>query len=78
MNEPTMQFPVICPKCGTEGLGEYPLAAVADALLVRAGTLQLHSRCHNHRWPASEEELAQIREYLGAWLIAPSEPRVRK
>jgi hypothetical protein len=79
MREPTIQFPVTCPVCGNEALGEYPVAEVADALLARAGDLQLRSRCHNQRWTADAEELAQIREYLGAWITAlPSDLRKTK
>jgi hypothetical protein len=70
MNEPTIQFPVTCPVCGTEALGEYSVADVADALISRSGPLQLRASCHNHRWTASKLELQQIREYLGAWLKA--------
>jgi hypothetical protein len=70
MDEPTIQFPVTCPLCGAEELAEHPVADVADALISRTGALQLHSRCHNHRWCASKAELQQIREYLGGWLKA--------
>jgi hypothetical protein len=70
MDEPTVKFPVTCPLCGTEELGEYPVPDIADALIFRTGALQLHSRCHNHSWSASKPELQQIREYLGAWLKA--------
>jgi hypothetical protein len=70
MNEPTIQFPVTCPLCGTEELAEHPVADVADALISRSRALQLHSRCHNHRWTAGKHELQQIREYLGVWLKA--------
>jgi hypothetical protein len=79
MREPTIQFPVTCPLCGNEALGEYPVAEVADALLAGTHTLHLRSRCHNHGWPASGQELDQIREYLGAWTqIIPSDLRKAK
>ncbi len=70
MNEPTIQFPVICPKCGKEQLGEYLVADVADALLARSGTLQLYAPCHDYYWTPSQWELQQVRQYLGAWLQA--------
>jgi hypothetical protein len=79
MNEPTIQFPVVCPVCGNEALGEYPVAVVADALLAGTEALQLRSRCHGHGWSATQHELDQIREYLGAWLkTLPSDARKAK
>jgi hypothetical protein len=79
MREPMIQFPVTCPLCGNEALGEYPVAEVAGALLARTGTLRLHSRCHSHDWTAAEHELDQIRAYLGAWIPAlPSDLRKAK
>lgn len=68
MNEPTIQFPVGCPKCGREELGEYPVAEVAAALLTPTSTLRLYTRCHDYHWIARPAELAQIREYLSAWM----------
>lgn len=79
MDEPTIQFPVTCPLCHREALGEYPVAVVAGALLARSEALQLRSRCHNQKWIAAEHELDQIREYLGAWLTSfPSDLRKAK
>jgi hypothetical protein len=79
VDEPTIQFPVTCPICGTEALGEYSIAVVADALLVRTDPLLLRSQCHDQRWTATEHELGQIREYLGAWLKSlPGELRKAK
>ena len=71
MNEPTIQFPQTCPKCGAEALGEYPVADVANALLDRTNSFQLYARCHDYYWTASQWELQQIRQYLGAWLLDP-------
>jgi hypothetical protein len=68
MNEPTIQFPVRCPKCGREELGEYPVAEVAAALLAPTSTLRLYAHCHEYHWTAGPAELAQIREYLSAWM----------
>jgi hypothetical protein len=71
MDEPTIRFPVTCPQCGTEELGEYSIADVANALLSRGNSLHLHASCHDYYWAASQWELQQIREYLGApWLNA--------
>jgi len=77
MDEPTVRFPVTCPECGKETLGVYPIAAVASALLTDTDPLVLSVLCHPaHSWSASPAELAQIREYLGAWLSSlPTPPR---
>jgi hypothetical protein len=71
MNEPTIRFPVSCPTCGREELGEYPVAEVAAALLAPTSTLRLYARCHAYHWIARRAELAQIREYLSVWVSAP-------
>ena len=68
MNEPTIQFPVTCPKCGAEAIADYPVADVADALLSRSTVLQLYAPCHDCHWPASQAEMQQIREYMAAWM----------
>jgi len=71
MEEPVMRFPVTCPKCGTEALGEYPVAEVAVALMTSSNDLRLYAPCHNYHWIATPIESHQIREYLGApWLDA--------
>jgi hypothetical protein len=70
MNEPTLRFPIVCPLCGRETIGEYPVADVANALLTRGVELTLHAPCHGQRWTASRKELKQIRQYMGAWLQA--------
>jgi hypothetical protein len=76
MDEPLMRFPVTCPECGAEALGEFPVAEVAVALMTKRKDLRLYAPCHGHRWSASPEELHQIREYLGApWLEGPAGPR---
>jgi hypothetical protein len=65
MNHPTVRFPAACPKCGRERLAELPLEEVADAL--RRGTdICLVATCHEVIWAATELELEQIREYIGA------------
>ncbi|HTV97250.1 MAG TPA: hypothetical protein VME42_14680 [Steroidobacteraceae bacterium] len=68
MNEPMIWFPVTCPKCGAETLGEHPVSVVAAAILGGPSDLELYAPCHDHHWRPSEEELVQIRQYLGAWL----------
>jgi hypothetical protein len=65
MTEPTIRFPVICPQCANEALGEYSLIDVAAAL-VSAKPLRLRSPCHDVSWDASPAEIEQIREYLAA------------
>jgi hypothetical protein len=68
VNVPKVRFPVVCPTCGLETLGEYPVAALAAALIDR-GPIILHSNCHEVSWTATDIEVEQIREYLGApWL----------
>ncbi len=70
MAEPMIRFPVVCPKCGTEHLTEFPVSIVADALL-RHADIYLIAECHNAVWKASDVEVKQIREYLGSvWLDA--------
>jgi len=68
MNEPAIQFPVICPRCGREELQEYPIAEVAAALLTRPNRLRLYAACHQYHWDARPSELAQIREYFTEWM----------
>jgi len=71
MSEPMVQFPVTCPKCGTESIARYPVADVATALLSRSTPLKLYAPCHDYYWTASQWELQQVRQYMGAWLAAP-------
>jgi hypothetical protein len=68
MTEPTIQFPVNCPKCGREELGEYSVAEVAAALLAPTTPLRLYAPCHEYHWIARPVELAQIREYFREWM----------
>jgi hypothetical protein len=65
MTEPTIRFPVTCPQCGNETLGEYALVEVAAAL-VSSKPLRLRAPCHNLGWEAKPAEIEQIREYLAA------------
>jgi hypothetical protein len=65
MTEPTIRFPVTCPQCGREGLGEYAVAGVAAAL-IESSPLRLSSQCHPGEWQAAPREIEQIREYLAA------------
>jgi len=78
--QPTVRFPVTCPVCGKETLGVYPVADVASALLTKTEPLMLSVICHpDHSWPATLQELEQIREYLSAWLTTlPAELLMRK
>jgi hypothetical protein len=65
MSEPTVRFPVACPMCGRERLTEIPVDVVADALR-RGSDICLVATCHDVIWAATELELEQIHEYLGA------------
>jgi hypothetical protein len=65
MTEPTIRFPVTCPQCATEALGEYSIIDVAAAL-VSSLPLRLRAPCHNLSWEAGPREIEQIREYLAA------------
>jgi hypothetical protein len=65
MREPTVRFPVACPKCGMERLIEIPFEVAADALQ-RGSEICLVATCHDVIWTATESELEQIHEYLGA------------
>jgi hypothetical protein len=65
MSQPTVRFPVACPKCGKERLTEFPVDVVPDARQ-RGSDICLVATCHDVIWTATELELEQIREYLGA------------
>jgi hypothetical protein len=75
MSEATIQFPVTCPECGREGLLTRPLPALMGALVTQSNVLTLYAPCHARHWTASQRELQQIREYLGAWLTAATGER---
>ena len=63
MIEPTIRFPVVCPKCGREKLTEFPVNEVVYAL--NGGSdISLVATCHDVIWTATERELEQIHEYL--------------
>jgi len=63
MIEPTIRFPVACPKCGREKLTEIPINEVVYAL--NGGSdISLVATCHDMIWTATERELEQIHEYL--------------
>jgi hypothetical protein len=65
MSEPTVRFPVVCPKCGRERLTEIPVDVLADALQ-RGSDICLVATCHDVIWTATELETEQIHEYFGA------------
>ena len=73
MSEPTVRFPVACPKCGRERLTELPINVVADALK-RGSDICLVATCHDVIWTATELELEQIDEYLEAVQCSPLVP----
>jgi hypothetical protein len=63
MCEPTVRFPIACPKCGRERLAEFPVDEMVDALK-RGSDICLVATCHDVIWTATELELEQIHEYL--------------
>ena len=65
MREPTVRFPVACPKCGRERLAEFPVDEVAEALKW-GSDICLVATCHDMIWSATELELEQIHEYFAA------------
>ena len=65
MLEPTIRFPVVCPKCGRERLTEFSVDVLAHALQW-GSDICLVATCHDVIWTATELELEQIHEYLGA------------
>lgn len=70
MQELTIRFPVSCPVCAQPSLTEMPVGQIAEALI--AGLpIRLHTNYHDVYWDATQVEIEQIREYLGAVLIAP-------
>jgi hypothetical protein len=68
IRDPSIKFPVSCPHCRAEIIGEFTVAEVASALLSRDQELRLYAPCHRHYWSASPMELHQIRQYPWAWL----------
>ena len=74
MGEPFIRFPIKCAKCGDDSSGEYAVAYVASALLTKGDPLILSAPCHENSWAATDQELEQIREYLGAVLSSLPPP----
>jgi hypothetical protein len=66
--EPGVRFPVICPVCARALLTELPVAQIAEALIM-GSSIRLHANCHDVYWDATELEIEQIREYLGAGVV---------
>jgi hypothetical protein len=63
MNEPAIQFPVVCAVCGAQTKCEHTVVDIANAFLFTA--LKLHAPCHDHSWTASQSDLRRIKEYVG-------------
>jgi hypothetical protein len=63
MIDPIVRFPVVCPKCGSEKLAEFPVGEVAHAISMGLD-LSLVATCHDMIWTATELELEQIHQYL--------------
>ena len=66
--EPGVRFPVTCPICARALLTELPVAVIAEALIM-GSSIRLHASCHDVCWDATELEVEQIREYLGAGVV---------
>jgi len=62
---PSVRFPVNCPECGRERLTEIPVDVVENSLR-KGSDICLVATCHDVIWTATELELQQIHEYLGA------------
>jgi hypothetical protein len=45
-----------------------PVAQIAEALIM-GSSIRLHADCHDVYWDATELEIEQIREYLGAGVV---------
>jgi hypothetical protein len=60
-----MKFPVVCPECAQENIGEFQIAVIATALIT-GKNLRLYSACHDLYWTATKVEREQLREYLAA------------
>jgi hypothetical protein len=69
MKDAALRVPITCPECAQESLSEFPIAAIADAL-VTGDTIRLFASCHDKVWNASFIEREQLREYLDASQIA--------
>jgi len=65
VREPSLKFPVICPECARETVGEFQIAVIATALIT-GKPLRLYSACHDLYWTATHVEREQMREYLAA------------
>ena len=65
MDESRVRFPVVCPECRKEMLSSFRIADLMPALL-NGRKIALHASCHGRTWIASDAELEQIRQYLGA------------
>ena len=68
MKQPTVRFPVVCPRCGVESLAEVSVDLAAEALMRNEG-IQLKSACHNLYWTASPTEMQQLREYMRSVVV---------
>ena len=63
--EPSIKFPVTCPKCRQEVLATLQIGAVAAAL-ISGRAVRLYAVCHDVYWDAHHIEIEQLREYMGA------------
>jgi hypothetical protein len=73
MNEPAIQFPVVCPECALESPFQLPIAVIAQALLT-GKSIRLHASCHDQYWTATFIEREQLRRTLRTMNIEAPHP----
>jgi hypothetical protein len=73
MNEPAIEFPVVCPECALESPFRLPIAVIAQALLT-GKSLRLHASCHDQYWTATFIEREQLRKTLRTMNIEAPHP----
>ena len=85
MTQSIVNFPVVCPECGSEAIAALAIAFAAEAL-IQGKTIRLHSTCHDKWWDASRVEVEQLREYISAvvsftqpekWSSSKNEPHLQ-
>jgi hypothetical protein len=76
MKDAEVLMPIKCPDCNEEWLEGFSVALAADALM-SGRRLRMRGRCHSKEWDATQIEMEQIRQYLGAGCIGPGNAGVR-
>jgi hypothetical protein len=73
MNEPAIEFRVVCPECALESPFQLPIAVIAQALLT-GKSIRLHASCHDQYWTATFIEREQLRKTLSTMNIEAPHP----